>query len=44
MRIEPYERYKESGVEWLGEVPEGWGIKRLKDLTKILTCGVASTP
>jgi len=44
VRIEPYERYKESGVEWLGEVPEGWGIKRLKDLTKILTCGVASTP
>ena len=20
-----YERYKDSGVEWIGEVPVGWG-------------------
>jgi type I restriction enzyme S subunit len=24
MKIKPYERYKPSGVEWLGEVPEHW--------------------
>lgn len=23
-----YERYKESGVEWLGEVPERWDVRR----------------
>lgn len=23
-----YERYKESGVEWLGEVPERWYVRR----------------
>ena len=25
-----YERYKDSGVEWLGEVPEHWDITRLR--------------
>jgi len=25
-----YPSYKDSGVEWLGEVPEGWGTLRLK--------------
>jgi type I restriction enzyme S subunit len=24
-----YESYKDSGVEWLGEVPEHWAVKRL---------------
>ncbi len=26
----PYRQYKPSGVEWLGEVPEGWDTQRLK--------------
>ena len=25
-----YETYKDSGIEWIGEIPEGWDIKRLK--------------
>ena len=25
-----YPAYKDSGVEWLGAVPEGWDVKRLK--------------
>ena len=25
-----YERYKDSGIPWLGEVPEHWEVKRLK--------------
>ena len=25
-----YPAYKDSGVEWLGEVPEGWGVRALK--------------
>ena len=24
-----YRRYRNSGVEWLGEVPEHWEVKRL---------------
>lgn len=27
--MRPYPEYKESGVEWLGEVPAGWATKRL---------------
>ena len=25
-----YEKYKDSGIEWIGEIPEHWGVKRLK--------------
>lgn len=28
MRLPPYPKYKPSGVEWLGEVPEHWDVKR----------------
>ena len=28
----PYQAYKPSGVEWLGDVPEHWEIKRLKSM------------
>lgn len=27
-----YEAYKESGVEWIGELPESWEVRRLKFL------------
>ncbi|MDD2711078.1 MAG: restriction endonuclease subunit S [Verrucomicrobiae bacterium] len=30
MKYPAYPRYKPSGVEWLGEVPEHWEVKRLK--------------
>ena len=30
--LDPNARMKDSGVEWLGEVPEGWEVKRLKSL------------
>jgi type I restriction enzyme S subunit len=26
----PYPAYKDSGVEWLGEIPVGWEVKRLR--------------
>jgi type I restriction enzyme S subunit len=29
MEFKQYPSYKNSGVEWLGEVPEGWEVKRL---------------
>jgi type I restriction enzyme S subunit len=28
--LKPYPKYKESGVEWLGSVPEGWEVVPLK--------------
>jgi len=30
MKLRPYPKYKDSGVEQLGEIPEEWEIKRLK--------------
>lgn len=30
-----YERYKDSGVEWIGEIPARWEVKRLKFNTYI---------
>ena len=30
---QPYPAYKDSGVEWLGEVPEHWEVRRLKTLS-----------
>lgn len=27
-----YEKYKPSGIDWIGDVPEHWDVKRLKNL------------
>ena len=35
MKRKVYERYKPSGVEWLGEIPEHWAIRRLKYCTTL---------
>jgi type I restriction enzyme, S subunit len=40
MKIEPYKTYKDSGIEWLGEVPEHWEIRRVKDIIKRIGNGV----
>lgn len=34
MSFPRYPKYKDSGVEWLGEVPEHWEPRRLKSLIK----------
>ena len=28
---------KDSGIDWIGEVPQGWGVKRLKDYVDFQT-------
>ena len=33
MSIHP--TYKASGIEWLGDIPEHWEVKRLKDFAKV---------
>jgi len=30
LMLKPYPAYKDSGVEWLGQVPEHWEVRRLK--------------
>ncbi len=35
MKYSEYTKYKDSGIEWLGEIPEDWEFKRLKLLTRV---------
>jgi type I restriction enzyme S subunit len=37
MTFPRYPKYKDSGVEWLGQVPEHWDVKRLKCNLRLLT-------
>jgi len=37
VKYKTYQSYKDSGVEWLGGVPEHWETNRLKFLTSITT-------
>ena len=39
-RWKRYPRYKDSGVEWIGEIPEEWKNVRLKHLTKKIGSGI----
>lgn len=32
MKLAPYPKYKDSGIEWLGEIPEGWEVIRLRNV------------
>lgn len=40
MSLPRYEKYKDSGVEWIGEIPEGWEVKRLKFVVSKVGSGV----
>ena len=35
-----YDAYRDSGVEWLGDIPKNWLIMRIKDVTKKIGNGV----
>ena len=35
--LNPDVKMKDSGIEWIGEVPEHWVIMRVKDLLRLLT-------
>lgn len=35
---------KDSGVDWIGDIPQGWKIVPLKTLLKLLTDGTHQTP
>jgi restriction endonuclease S subunit len=30
-----YESYKDSGIEWIGEIPEHWEVKKLKYIASV---------
>lgn len=33
--MKKYDNYKDSGIEWIGEIPEHWEMKKIKHLTKL---------
>ncbi len=37
MSFPRYVKYKSSGVEWIGDVPQHWGIKPLKYVARLVT-------
>ena len=39
MKLKPYPKYKESGIQWIGEIPESWKIHRLKFLLSTIESG-----
>ena len=41
---QPYPAYKDSGVEWLGKVPEHWKIRRVKHAVRTSSKGIQIGP
>jgi type I restriction enzyme S subunit len=42
--IKPYNKYKSSGIAWLGDIPEHWSHSKLKYLTYKIVDGAHFTP
>jgi type I restriction enzyme S subunit len=39
--MDPYTEYKDSGIEWIGKIPQHWDVAKLKRLCRIIN---GSTP
>ena len=37
MSYKRYSEYKDSGIEWIGEIPKGWSIRKIKYICSIYT-------
>lgn len=37
--LNPNVKLKDSGVEWIGKIPEGWKVRRIKDITSDVFMG-----
>lgn len=44
MKLKPYPKTKPSGVEWLGDVPDHWDVKRLKTEATCFVSNVDKVP
>ena len=34
--MKSYPVYKDSGADWIGEIPEHWGMKKIKYLVRLI--------
>lgn len=41
MKLKPNPKYKDSGISWIGKIPEGWEVKKVKQFSRLFT---GSTP
>ena len=44
MKFKPYPKYVDSGVEWLGEIPEGWTVQSLSWISYVIADGTHFSP
>lgn len=42
--LDPNAKMKPSGIEWLGDVPAHWEVKRLKHVSPLLSVGIVINP
>ena len=42
--LNPHPKLKPTGIDWLGEIPEHWEVKRLRFLTPQITVGIVVEP
>jgi type I restriction enzyme S subunit len=42
--LNPHAPMKPSGIEWLGDVPAGWKVKRLKHISPFIAVGIVVNP
>lgn len=42
--LKPYPAYKDSGVEWIGDIPQGWDVVRLKSSASIVNARADEKP
>jgi len=44
MQMKPYPKYKESGIEWIGEIPEEWEVDKVKHYKKDVKFSIVDGP
>ncbi len=43
MKLKPYLKYKDSGIQWIGEIPEEWEVKKVKHFSISIAGGTPDT-
>ena len=43
MKHKPYPKYKPSGIDWIGDIPEGWGSFQLRRCVQQINNGTTAT-
>lgn len=43
MKFKLYPKYKDSGIQWIGEIPKGWEVKKIKHFSNSVAGGTPGT-